>query len=409
MMLVARHLRNWAEELLEVSPVLVIEGARQVGKSTLAMMLSGGPVTAVTMDDAVTRALAVDDPQRLLRSAGSGRLIVDEIQRCPELVLPLKAEVDRDRRPGRFVLTGSANLLRIPGAEDSLAGRAMTVRVHPFTQGELQGTPDDWVTGVLAGAFEGLGPVEREDVVERVVRGGYPPVQEMTSRVRAAWLQDYANRLVERDSMDLGRAQLPILRRLLSLLAAAVGGEVVLERLAEALGVNRDTVGRYLDLLEGLFLVARLPSWSRNLTSRQIRRPKAYLTDTGLVAVLAGLGEAHLASPQGLDHLGPLLENFVVNELARQRQWSTTRFEMAHYRDRNGAEVDIIIESPQGIVGIEVKAASAARPAHFKHLMALRDRLGGEFLAGIVLSCGGAQRAGDRLLALPFSSLWAEP
>lgn len=163
---------------------------------------------------------------------------------------------------------------------------------------------------------------------------------------------------------------------------------------------------RHLEILEALFLVERLPSWSRNLTKRQIQRSKAYLTDSGLAAVLSGLSAEHLASPRGSSHFGPLLENFVVCELRRQQGWSTTDFTLSHYRDRHGAEVDVIIETPGGVLGVEVTAGMSARPEHFKHLIALRDRLGSEFLGGVVLTTDFGQRAGDRLAAMSVASLW---
>lgn len=390
-----------------MSPVVVIEGARQVGKSTLAGLLSQVDATSVTMDDEVVRLAAQDDPVGFLRSAGDRQMVIDEIQRCPELILPLKAEIDRDRRPGRFVLTGSVNLLRIPGAEDSLAGRAMTIRLQPFSQGELARRHDDWVAALLSGSVGTSAAIDRSQVVERVVTGGYPSVQNLGSRVRVAWLTDYAARLLDRDSADVAVAQRPLLRQLFSLIAAAPGQELVVDRLAETLSVAAKTVTRHLEILESLFLVQLLPSWSRSLTNRQVRRPKCYVTDSGLAAAWSGLVADRLLTLAGANHFGPLLENFVVNELTKQRGWSEQRFQLWHFRDRNGAEVDLIIETPQGVIAVEVKAAVSPTRAHFKHLIGMRERLGAEFLAGVVLHLGEARPAGDRLWALPVSSLWS--
>jgi len=391
---------------MAASPVLVVEGARQVGKSTLVRMLADERDVLTTMDDDVTRAFAHDDPVGFLRSAGDRRLVVDEIQRCPGLILPLKAEVDRDRRSGRFILTGSANLLRLANAQDSLAGRAMTIRLQPFTQAEIAQSTTDWVTSILEGIAPNAVSSERVDIVDRVAKGGYPTVQEFTPRLRAAWHRDYTRRLVERDAADVAPAQVGALRQLLALIAAAPMGELVFERFAQELGLARATVQRHLEILEALFLVERLPSWSRNLTKRQIQRPKALLTDPGLAATLSGMTAEHLASPQGSDHFGPLLENFVVCELRRQQGWSATDFSLSHYRDRHGAEVDVIVETPRGVIAVEVKAATTARPEHFKHLIDLRERLGHEFLGGIVLTTGAGQRAGDRLASMSVASLW---
>ncbi|MFY9262301.1 MAG: ATP-binding protein [Actinomycetaceae bacterium] len=401
-----RNSEAWINELLAVSPIVVIEGARQVGKSTLATMIGIENTVFTTMDDDLSRAFAHDDPTGFLQSAGQGRLVIDEIQRCPELILPLKAEVDRFRDPGRFLLTGSANLMRVPGAEDSLAGRAMTVRLHPFSQGELVGKSEDWVTWVVSKNRQPVPPADRDDIVDRLVVGGYPPIQGMSAKVRGTWLRNYAGRLVERDALDAGVVQVPVLRDLLYLVAAAPGAELVQSRLAQNLGVTRATVVRYLNLLESLFLVHCLPAWSRNLSKRQVGRPKCYVTDTGLNVALSKLDAAHLKKLHGADHLGPLLESFVVNELLRQQGWSETDFQLSHYRDSRGVEVDVIIETPQGVIGVEVKSAKSATARHFTNLAQLRDRLGEEFLAGIVLTTGEGQRAGDRLEALPVTSLW---
>ncbi|WP_026460458.1 ATP-binding protein [Schaalia suimastitidis] len=406
MELLERNVAPWLDEVLGVSPIAVVEGARQVGKSTLVSMLGDDSTVFTTMDDDATRAYAHDDPIGFLAAAGQGCLVIDEIQRCPELILPLKAVVDADRRPGRFILTGSANLLRLPGAEDSLAGRAMTVRLHPFSQGEIAGVKEDWVTWLLQADREPSPVADRTDIIGRLVTGGFPTVQGLSSRMRTAWLRDYANRLVERDAADVATAQTSVLRKLLLLLAAAPGAELVQDRLAQELGVARGTVARYLDLLESLFLVQRLPSWSRNLTKRQVQRPKCYLTDSGLAVALSGLNAQHLASFQGSDHLGPLVESFVIGELTRQQAWSSTEYQLSHYRDRDGAEIDVIIETPQGVIAVEVKSAVTAISGHFKHVRGLRDRLGDEFLAGVVLTAGTGQRAGDRLESLPITSLW---
>ena len=394
-----------------MSPALVIEGARQVGKSTLARLFAAdASVTSVTLDDDQVRAFATQDPVGFLESAGDGRLVIDEVQRMPSLMLPLKLLIDRDRRPGRFVLTGSANLLRVPGAEDSLAGRAITLRLHPFSQGELRQSLDDWVTRVLAGPDLGeLTAPDRRRSIEMMTRGGYPAVQELTPRTRSLWLRGYADRLCERDAAELASLQPTVLRRLLLLLASGSGSELVLEQADQTLGVARGTVQRYLDVLESLFLIAILPSWSRSLTARQTRRAKCYLTDSGLLAALTGLDPDHLASPHGADHLGSVVETFVVNELLRQQGRSETPFELSHFRDRNGAEVDVVIDTPRGVIAVEVKAAASVQGRDFTHMNMLRERLGDEFLAGIVLHLGPPARIADRLYAMPLSSLWELP
>lgn len=412
MKLMKRHLRTRIEELLDISPIVVISGARQVGKSTLTRMLfPDSQARFFTLDDPITRNLATEDPLLLLRSDSGQILVIDEIQRVPKLVLALKMLVDENRRPGAYILTGSANLLRIPGAEDSLAGRAMTLQLHPFTQGELVDQNEDWVSAVLTLSGNTLPhdlepSASREEIVARAAKGGYPPVQDLSEAQRHLWLKDYSNRLTQRDAKDLGQLNTNTLSRLLKLLAAAPGGELVVQRLAERLGASRETVERYLELLDSMFLTLKLPAWSRNLTTRQVRRPKLYLSDPGLFTSIENLNTEHLLSPQGFDYLGGLMETFVVCELTRQLSWSATPYEMFYYRDRDGAEVDLIIETPSGVIGVEVKASTSISPRHFKHLQNLRDRLGEQFRVGIVLNLANPALVGRKLYSLPFNTMW---
>lgn len=417
MKLIQRHLEPQVKELLGISPIVVIEGARQVGKSTLTKMLK--PQTNarfLTLDDPVTRNLAEEDPLLFLQSSGDNPLVIDEVQRVPQLVLALKMLVDRNRQVGKYLLTGSANLLRIPQSEDSLAGRAMTLRLHPFTQGELAGQSDNWVSMVIQLVDSGVTPLSdqppaltREEIVERSAKGGYPPVQNLDEAQRHLWIRDYTKRLLQRDATDLGQLNTKTLTQLFGLLSAAPGGELVLQHLADKLGISRETTRRYLELLDSMFLTMELPAWSRSLTNRQVRRPKVYPADPGLFTALENLRLNHLLSPQGFNYLGGLIETFVVCELYRQQGWSRTPYQLFYYRDRAGAEVDIIIETPSGVIGVEVKASTSVAPKHFKHLQTLRDRLGEQFLAGVVLNLAEPTLVGRKLYSLPINSLWQSP
>ena len=412
-----RHLESRIKQLLDISPIVVIEGARQVGKSTLTQMLMPETETRfLTLDDSVTRNLAEQDPLLLLQSSEHVPLVIDEVQRAPQLVLALKMLVDQNRHAGKYLLTGSANLLRIPESHDSLAGRAMTQRLHPFTQGELAGQNDDWVSAIIQLADNEIPSLDsqphalsREKMVEISAKGGYPTVQQLDETQRHLWLKDYIKRLLQRDATDLGQLNTKTLSRLFSLLAAAPGGELVLQHLADKLGISRETVRRYLELLDSVFLTLELPAWSRSLTNRQVQRPKIYLADPGLFTTLENLRIDRLLSTQGFDYLGGLMETFVVCELYRQQGWSDIPYELFYYRDRAGAEVDIIIETPRGVIGVEVKAATSVSPKHFKHLQALRERLGEEFLAGVVLNLAEPTLAGRKLYSLPINALWQAP
>ncbi|MDR0945231.1 MAG: ATP-binding protein [Bifidobacteriaceae bacterium] len=412
--LMERHLSGRAARALAYSPVLIIEGARQVGKSTLATMLAGSRSAAtVTLDDAAVRAAIDDDRDGFVEHTVEDMLVIDEIQRLPELTLAIKAAVDRDRRPGRFLLTGSSSLLRVRGLADSLAGRAIRLRLWGFSQGEIEGRMDDFVTAVTSLPNEALttfsSDLTRADYAERVTRGSYPIATALPERERRDWLDSYLDTLLRRD--------LPALRRgfdaaraiaLLRVLAANQSGELVKARLASDIGMPVTTVTTYLDLLSDIGLFTTLRPWTPNLTSREIGRPKGLVADSGLAARLTRVTASRLQELSYAPAFGSLLEGFVAAELLKQRGWSGSEFELFHYRNRQGREVDLICELDDGrIIAIEVKAASSFQRSHVKNLAPLRDALGDRFLAGIVLGTG--QRSaylGRRLYGLPISALW---
>lgn len=415
-----RRLFDLGREMLEHSPVLTIQGARQVGKSTLASMLvAGRDHRSVTLDDVAVLDAARTDPWSLVRAGGAGTLVIDEVQRAPELTLAVKAAVDQDRRPGRFILTGSADLGQVSGAKDSLAGRSLNLHLGPFTQGELAGAAadEDLVSAVVAHAddaawFRSVRTDEtRRDLVERICRGGYPPVAEMPERIREAWFSSYSDALLREDAAHGLRADgVSRLAGLLALLAANQAGELVKARIASDSGVPASTVSNLLDLLTGLFVVDTLPPWTPNLTTREVGRRKAYIVDSGLASWLSRLRPAQLADPLQGKALGPLLEGFVVSEVVRQAGWSRTRCRLFHYRARS-TEVDLVCELDDGsVVAFEVKASATASGRMFTGLRELRDLLGDRFRAGVVLNTADHGHVhAERLYALPVQALWTTP
>lgn len=411
------HPRNVApllEAALADTPVVTLQGARQTGKSTLAEQVAVGRDAVLhTMDDDEVRSAALADPATFVASAGDRLLVIDEVQRAPELILPIKAAVDRDRRPGRFLLTGSADLLRVPGAQDSLAGRAETIPLSPLSQGELVDRHEDIISTLLrcSDVAELAGwqtELTRADVVGLLCAGGLPEAVRRTDRRRSAWLNDYVDRLLRRDARDLTRVPPQRLRATLDLLAANQSGELVAAHLARAAGSSVATVTTHLDKLEALYLVSRIPAWSRSLVNRRVKKAKYLVTDSALCAALNRVTEQELLTPLGLNHLGPALEGFVAAELLRQSTWSATSYHISHYRESGGAEVDIVVTGPAGrTVAIEVKATQSVTEKHFSSLRRFRTRLGEDFAAGIVLNLGQqAWSFGDRMLALPVSALW---
>jgi predicted AAA+ superfamily ATPase len=394
-------------EALADTRVVVVNGARQVGKSTLAELALANLDRARSrfLDDPAARSAAQSDPVHFVRH--DGPLLIDEVQRVPELWLAIKNEVDRDPRPGRFLLTGSARLLGLSSLPDALPGRAETIELWPLSQGEIDAAPDGFVDAVFdrgaAVSMVGDSGLRRRDYLGRALRGGYPEaVRRDQPRRRDKFFENYVADLLARDVKQVAQIQqLSEMRRLVSLLAAQTAGLVNHSRLASELGITAPTVKAHIEILETIFLVRRIPAWSTNLTTRAVATPKLIFVDSGLVGFLMAAGNGDAVA-------GNLLENFVLGELARQLTWSRVSARLFHYRDRDQVEVDAVLEDNAGnVVAIEVKAAETARAEDFRGLRLLQRRLGDRFRAGILLYCGTESLPfGEDLAALPISALW---
>lgn len=414
--LISRRIFGIARESMTAFRVVVLHGARQVGKTTLAQILAGHiDAGYITLDRNEDREVAVADPQTFIDALGTPQ-VIDEVQRAGEpLVLAIKQVVDADRRPGRYLLTGSTNFLTVPSIAETLAGRADIVALWPLSMGELTQGRDDFVDRAFsdpARLLDHVGrPRTRPEYFDLLCAGGYPEVQNLGSRLRQRWFARYVQTVIQREievAADIRRAD--ALRELVRFFAATTAQELVLSKAAERLGLDRSTIGTYEPWLETVFLVHRIPAWSRNLTAKVIKRPKIYLADTGIAAALLGKDSTALQRPTD-PAAGPLFETFVANELSKQLTWSDTSARLFHFRDAGGAEVDLVLESDDGrVIGIEVKATSTPRGDDFRGLRLLRDRLtqaGTEFVAGIVLHIGERRLPfGDKLYALPTSDLW---
>jgi predicted AAA+ superfamily ATPase len=407
--LLPRRAASAVGDALADTRVVLITGARQCGKSTLVRVVAENkPAEWRDLDRATTRQAAVSDPTGFV--AYPELMVIDEIQRVPELLLAIKAEVDDDPRPGRFLLTGSARVLGLKALPDTLPGRTETVELWPFSQGEIEGAPDRFVDGVFSdgAAVSYQSGLSRRDYAERLVRGGFPEaVQRADSRRRERFFDSYVSDLIARDVSQLSEIERPAqMRGLLRLIAARSGQLLVGNALSNAAGISTATTHRYISLLEEIFLIKRIPAWSRNLSSRATGTPKVALVDSGVAANLLGADARNLIRPGG--QLGPLLEGFALMELARQLTWSRERAELFHYRTKDGVEVDAVLENRQGqVVAIEIKAASTVRADDFRGLRHLSDRLGDDFLAGLVLYTGTQTLPfGPRMRAVPVSALW---
>ncbi len=426
--LIHRHLTARVRVSLQDTPAVLVNGPRQCGKTTLVKQFAQGGasqnsntsllqdayegMTYLTLDDPAVLETARIDPVGLLRQLD--RAIIDEVQRAPQLLLALKLSIDQDRRPGRFLLTGSANLLSLPSIADSLAGRIEVHALLPLSQTELQGRQSDflrraqahdwpishpaWVTPEVNGQL---------DMVLNALAGGYP---EMRSRAtparRSAWAKAYIQTLVERDVQDVAQIEhLSHIPRLLEVAAAHCGQLFNATQIGGQISMDARTVEKYLGVLEKLFLVQRLPAWGRNELGRLIKTPKVHFLDAGLQAALTRLTPEMLAKHR--ERWGSVLETWVYAELRKNMALVDEPWHLAHYRDKDQVEVDFVMESPlREVIGIEVKAAATVLAADFKGLRRLKEHIGKDFITGIVLYDGDkALPFGERMWAIPLAAL----
>jgi predicted AAA+ superfamily ATPase len=385
----------------------MVIGPRQAGKSTFAQSL-GSDRTYVTLDDPLDLARAKANPGEFLDSF-PGAVTIDEIQRAPELMLPLKLRIDRDRRSGRFLLTGSANVLVLPKVADSLAGRLEVIELLPLTQAELEGQASRFLTLAFGEGWPGRQQVPPDAIEPRLVRGGFPePASRGSAARRRQWFASYLRTLIERDIRDLGNIDgLTQVPRLLTLLAGEVGASLNVDSLSRESGIAATTLRRYLDLLKALFLIQLVPAWSTTTSARLAKTAKAYLLDSAFVGYLLGLSDEGLAVDAG--RRKPVLENFVANELARLAGQSETPVGLYHLRTVRQKEVPFVLEGAAGtLVGINVTTQSNLMESDWEGLEYLEALSPDRFLRGIVLYAGSEIRAlTTTIVALPYSVLWS--
>ncbi len=396
-------------EALADSPVALIHGPRQSGKTTLARMVGEKAGYAyLSFDDAATRSAALEDPVGFIANLPA-KAILDEVQHLPQLFASIKTAVDRDRRPGRLMLTGSANVLLLPKLSDSLAGRMEIIRLHPLSQAEIARKEPVFLDRLFGDGFkmrqnEPLG----RDLIERLLAGGFPPALERaTAPRRVSWHLSYLESIIQRDIRDTTRiAALDVLPKLLEAAAAQTATLFNATELAAPFALSRTTIRDYLSLLERVFLIERLPPWHSNRLSRLVKTPKLHFGDTGLAASLLGTGSTALT--QDRTGLGRLLETFVFQELRAQASWREQPIRFHHFRDRDGVEVDIVLEQgAHAVAGVEVKAGATVTSSSFSGLRKLAQAAGRKFARGVVLYDGEQTLPfGERLQAVPIRRLW---
>ena len=394
--------------------VVIVNGPRQAGKTTLLNLFHAEHDGSFrSLDDATTLRVAREDPTEFA-GYGAAPRIIDEIQRGgDDLVLAIKYLVDRDNSKGQFVLSGSTRFLTVPTLSESLAGRAVFVELWPFAAAERLGAPGDFCELLFAGrqSFSGAAesPWTRPDYLRLICAGGYPEALSIDRpTLRQGWFDGYLSTVVLRDVAGFAQIQHgELIPRLLGMLAARAGGQTVISGLAKDLQLNHATVRNYLSYLDTVFLTSRMPPWSSNLNAKLVKTPKVFPTDSGLAAHLLQVDVEALAAP-GHPTTGILVETFVHAELTRLLAAGDLGATLYFYRDRDGREVDFLLERRNGqVVGIEVKAASTVGPEDFRHLRWLADRLGDRFAGGFILHLGRQTHPfGDRMMALPLSTMW---
>ena len=400
----ARNLR----EALEDSPATLIHGPRQCGKTTLAFQVGKARGYSYLSFDEVVRSGAMADPIGFVQDLPE-RIILDEVQHVPELFASLKLEIDKKRHPGRYILTGSTNILLLPTLSDSIAGRIDVLRLHPLAQCEIEGSPSGFLNRLFNNQFK-TQTVERlgDELIQRIVAGGYPAALHRTSLTRrAAWYRDYLDTIVQRDVRDLARiGSLDILPRLLTGVAGQTARLMNVSGLASPFQVSRPTIKEYVSLLTRVFLINELPPWHNNRLSRLVKTPKLHMGDTGTCSNLLGVSAADLKADRTL--LGQLLETFIFQDIKRQANWYEQPLTLSHYRDRDGVEADIVIEKGiRAVAGIEIKASASVSTKDFRGLKKLAAAVGNRFVSGVVLYDGETLTPfGDGLYAVPISALW---
>lgn len=407
----SRYARSLITEALTDTRIVLVMGARQVGKSTLTEEIAtvDHPAQTLTLDDKTTRDSANNDPTGFVAGL-QGPVLIDEVQRSPDLLLAIKESVDKDKAPGRFLLTGSANILTAPKIYEALAGRIEIINLSPLAQSEIERSGDNLVDLLFAASPPRIldATIGREAFIDRAIRGGYPEARLREQRRRDRWFQGYLTSVIEKDLREISDAhKLDQIPALLRIIAAQAANLYKADNISQRVALDKKTVQAYTRLLETVFLVRRIKAWVPNIGGRGIHTPKIFITDSGLLAYLLGADAKRAAEDDQIT--GKLFENFVVMEVARLVEWAQTAVTQYHYRTRDNEEIDIVLESRSGdLACIECKTAATIDPKDYRPMEKLRDQRGRRFIAGFVIYTGGDTKPlTDRIWAVPVSALWS--
>ncbi|WP_163836813.1 ATP-binding protein [Spartinivicinus ruber] len=404
-----RYIEPLIRQALADTPVICLLGPRQVGKTTLALSIEPNR-TYINFDDSTLLNNAKTDPSGFVQNLPE-RVTLDEVQRAPELLPAIKAAVDKDRKPGRFLLTGSANLLLLPGVQESLAGRVEVLQLHPLSEQEKHQSRNTFLQRLLDGNITPQIFGEQQQisgVAEAVCKGGYPEPNTRNEKRARQWHRQYLNAIIQRDVKDIAAIRdKDDMMRLIEILALRTANLLNISGLATELGIRRETVDKYVSILERLFLIRRLPAWHKNQAKRLVKTPKVHLIDSGLAATLS-----ELKVDEWYDYstsFGALLESFVVQQLICQAGWIDSELRFSHYRDKDQVEVDLVIEQGRNIWGVEVKKAASVQPKDGAGLSRLEGLAGNAWRGGILLYTGNnyiSLSGVENGIAVPMNALW---
>jgi predicted AAA+ superfamily ATPase len=402
-----RFAERRAKDALSDTPVVLIVGPRRAGKTTLVRKMEDPGRAYLTLDEQTVLEAAQSDPAGFIR--GLDRAIIDEVQRAPDLLLAIKKTVDEDYRPGRFLLTGSANVLTLPRVADSLAGRMETIRMLPLARAEIEGKAPTFLERLFEGKLRGdREALVGDDLVRLVLRGGFPEaISRESERRRQDWARSYLMSILTRDLRDIADIEkLTELPKFVRLLAEHSGRLVNYSQFGDSIDVSHKTGQRYVALLEQIFLISTLQPWFTNALKRITKTPKLHFLDSGLLATVRGLSFNRVKADRTL--FGPLLESFVFSEVLKLMTASDLQLMPYHFRDRQMREVDIVLERDDGLIaGIEIKASATVKSSDFGALRTLAEACGDRFAYGVVLyDSTDVVPFGDKLAAAPLSSLW---
>jgi predicted AAA+ superfamily ATPase len=404
-----RYITHKIIESLKDTPVVMTIGPRQCGKTTLAKSVVSNESLYITFDDPAQLEIAKRDPVSFIRNQTATQIILDEVQRIPELLVCIKQSVDEFRKPGRYLLTGSANVLLLPQVSDSLAGRMEIIQLFPLSECEIRGNTPNFLTTLLEQKAPNTKEIRvRNSLIEKIVSGGFPePLSRSTENRRTTWYLQYINSLIQKDLTEIANIDhLRIMPQFVKTLTVYSGNLINFTDIGEPLEISRQTTAKYFQLLEQLFLVDLLPAWHRNENKQLTKTPKVHFVDSGLLCALRRINTTKLKNDPIL--FGHLLETYIYCELKKQASWLEQPINFYHYRDKDKCEVDFVLEGPAGeIIGIEVKPTATLRESDFKGLTRLKESAKSDFHIGILLYDGDMTASfGENLYAVPLAAIW---